>query len=71
MPVDSIDRLHQALSFLLLLFTHRHHQMGLEDVMALQVLHQHAGFGQLSVGSEDLFHQRPRRLQQHGGVIAR
>ena len=45
--------------------------MGLQDVVALQVLHQHAGLGQWTVGAKDPCHQGACRLQQHGCVIAR
>ena len=70
-PIDPVDGLHQAFPFLLLLLTHWHHQMGLQDVVALQVLHQYAGLGQFTVGAKDPFHQGACRLQQHGCVIAR
>ena len=68
--IQLVDGLHQALPAVLLLHAHRHHQVGLKGVGALQVLHQHARFGQLPVRSEDPLHQGKRGLQQGGGVVA-
>ena len=41
--------------------------MGLQDVGALQVLHQDAGFGQLSMRPENMVHQWQGCLEQCSG----
>ena len=69
-PVQKVDGLHQILAASLLLRAERHHQMPLQGLAALQVLHQDAGLGQLAVGTENPIHQRQGRRQQHSGVVA-
>ena len=68
--VELINGLHQAIPFVVLRICHRHHQVRLQDVCSLQVLHQNTCLGKVPVGPENVLNKWDRGFQQHAGVIA-